>query len=105
MFAARRTAALLLSLCLAKLARRNSKMSFVFAAGDFLPRMFFMSSPPAASMGTETAGSPQFGSEKVSDFGAAYRRVREFSEKLCQTLQPEDCVIQNMPEVSPTTWH
>jgi ergothioneine biosynthesis protein EgtB len=80
-------------------------MSFVFAAGDFLPTVFVMSSPPAASTGTETAGSSQFVREKVSDFGAAYSRVREFSEKLCQTLQPEDCVIQTVPEVSPTKWH
>jgi ergothioneine biosynthesis protein EgtB len=31
--------------------------------------------------------------------------VREFSEELCQTLEPEDCVVQTMPEVSPTKWH
>ena len=36
---------------------------------------------------------------------AAYRRVRELSESLCQTLQPEDCVVQTVPEVSPTKWH
>ena len=65
-------------------------MSFVFAVGDFLSRIFLMSSPPAASTGT---------------FVAAYCRVREFSEKLCKTLQPEDCVVQTMPEVSPTKWH
>src|SRR5215469_6569459 len=64
-----------------------------------------MSSPPAASTGTETAGSPQFEREKVNGFVAAYCRVREFSEKLCKTLQPEDCVVQTMPEVSPTKWH
>lgn len=34
-----------------------------------------------------------------------YRRVRRFSEKLCETLQPEDYVIQTMPETSPTKWH
>jgi len=34
-----------------------------------------------------------------------YRRVRRFSEELCQTLEPEDYVIQTMPEVSPTKWH
>ena len=34
-----------------------------------------------------------------------YRAVRRFSEKLCEPLTPEDCVIQSMPDVSPTRWH
>ncbi len=34
-----------------------------------------------------------------------YRCVRGFSEQLCQTLEPEDYVIQTMPEMSPTKWH
>jgi len=34
-----------------------------------------------------------------------YSRVRTFSKTLCQTLEPEDCVIQTMPEASPTKWH
>ncbi len=34
-----------------------------------------------------------------------YRWVRSFSEKLCETLVPEDYVIQSMPDVSPTKWH
>lgn len=34
-----------------------------------------------------------------------YRRVRSFTSKLCENLQPEDCVIQSMPDVSPTRWH
>jgi ergothioneine biosynthesis protein EgtB len=34
-----------------------------------------------------------------------YRRVRQFSGKLCETLEPEDYVIQTMPETSPTKWH
>ena len=34
-----------------------------------------------------------------------YRKVRDFSESLCQTLAPEDCVVQSMPDVSPTKWH
>lgn len=31
--------------------------------------------------------------------------VRTTTESLCQTLQPEDYVIQTMPDVSPTKWH
>ena len=34
-----------------------------------------------------------------------YRQVRSLSEKLCETLVPEDYVIQSMPDVSPTKWH
>ncbi len=34
-----------------------------------------------------------------------YLAVRRFSEQLCQTLEPEDYVIQTMPEMSPTKWH
>ena len=35
----------------------------------------------------------------------AYREVRAASEALAAPLEPEDCVIQTIPEVSPTKWH
>ncbi len=31
--------------------------------------------------------------------------VRRFSEELARPLAPEDCVVQSMPDVSPTKWH
>jgi ergothioneine biosynthesis protein EgtB len=34
-----------------------------------------------------------------------YRAVRDFTARLCRDLQPEDCVVQSMPDVSPTKWH
>ncbi len=34
-----------------------------------------------------------------------YRQIRRFSENLCATLEPEDFVVQSMPDVSPTKWH
>ena len=34
-----------------------------------------------------------------------FRRVRGTSVALIDTLEPEDCVIQTIPEVSPTKWH
>ena len=34
-----------------------------------------------------------------------YREVRDFSRALVETLEPEDCVIQSMADVSPTRWH
>jgi ergothioneine biosynthesis protein EgtB len=34
-----------------------------------------------------------------------YRAVRDFTTHLCRDLEPEDCVVQSMPDVSPTKWH
>lgn len=34
-----------------------------------------------------------------------FRRVRDFSTHLCRDLEPEDYVVQSMPDVSPTKWH
>jgi ergothioneine biosynthesis protein EgtB len=34
-----------------------------------------------------------------------YLAVRSFSKTICETLEPEDYVIQTMPEASPTKWH
>lgn len=34
-----------------------------------------------------------------------FREVRAFSTRLAAPLEPEDCVIQSMPDVSPTRWH
>jgi ergothioneine biosynthesis protein EgtB len=39
------------------------------------------------------------------DFIEQYRKVRRFSEYLCEPLVNEDYVIQSMPDVSPTKWH
>ncbi|MDQ2659777.1 MAG: ergothioneine biosynthesis protein EgtB [Verrucomicrobiota bacterium] len=34
-----------------------------------------------------------------------FRALRDFTTRLCRNLQPEDCVVQSMPDVSPTKWH
>lgn len=34
-----------------------------------------------------------------------YQRVRAHSHRLCEPLQPEDYVVQSMPDASPTKWH
>ncbi len=36
---------------------------------------------------------------------ASYSAIRQASEALCEPLEPEDCCIQSMPDVSPTKWH
>ncbi len=34
-----------------------------------------------------------------------YATVRNDSLRLCETLSPEDMIVQSMPDVSPTKWH
>jgi ergothioneine biosynthesis protein EgtB len=34
-----------------------------------------------------------------------FHEVRDFSTRLTKDLAPEDCVVQSMPDVSPTKWH
>lgn len=36
---------------------------------------------------------------------ADYQRVRRFSERLAETLTPEDATLQSMPDASPAKWH
>jgi ergothioneine biosynthesis protein EgtB len=66
-----------------------------------------------SSVSTETAtGAPV--AEK-SAFSSAqsrlerlrnrFHQIRDFTNSLCARLEPEDCVVQSMPDVSPTKWH
>jgi ergothioneine biosynthesis protein EgtB len=34
-----------------------------------------------------------------------FHQIRKFTNALCVDLEPEDCVVQSMPDVSPTKWH
>jgi ergothioneine biosynthesis protein EgtB len=34
-----------------------------------------------------------------------FHEVRTFTTQLCRGLEPEDCVVQSIPDVSPTKWH
>src|SRR5689334_3001993 len=54
---------------------------------------------------TELATAPTVEADQSENLRARYRLVREFSEKLRETLEPEDCVVQTMPEASPVKWH
>jgi ergothioneine biosynthesis protein EgtB len=36
---------------------------------------------------------------------ARFHQVRNFTTGLCANLEPEDLVVQSMPDVSPTKWH
>jgi len=48
-----------------------------------------------------TRTSPSRASRLIEQF----RQVRDFSTHLCGSLEPEDYVVQSMPDVSPTKWH
>jgi ergothioneine biosynthesis protein EgtB len=48
---------------------------------------------------------PPAKSTRASDLTERFRKVRNFSTRLCQGLQPEDCVVQSIADVSPTKWH
>ena len=56
-----------------------------------------------------TAAEPRPRVSRSNDAAARllerYQRVRDFSTRLCRGLQPEDFVVQSMPDVSPTKWH
>ena len=34
-----------------------------------------------------------------------FHQIRSFTTALCANLEPEDCVVQSMPDVSPAKWH
>jgi len=44
-------------------------------------------------------------SDMTNTLLADYERIRSMTLELCSTLQPEDTVVQSMPDVSPTKWH
>ena len=48
--------------------------------------------------------TPQTSSTPKS-FAKRFRDVRDRSRPLCETLEPEDCVVQSMPNASPIRWH
>ena len=64
-----------------------------------------MPSPLAVSTGIVNDAPLRLRSEGPDPLASAYHGVRSLSENLCATLEPEDCVIQTMPEASPLKWH
>lgn len=40
-----------------------------------------------------------------AELKSTYEYIRRFSEKLAEPLEPEDFVVQSMPDISPTKWH
>ena len=52
-----------------------------------------------------TAISESPGPARGSTLAGEFRATRAFTERLTETLETEDFVIQTMPDVSPTKWH
>jgi ergothioneine biosynthesis protein EgtB len=44
-------------------------------------------------------------SVRVKRLLARFHQIRNFTTALSEGLEPEDCVVQSMPDVSPTKWH
>jgi len=63
----------------------------------------------SADPATHTAvrAKSRFNSERARAEGllARFHQIRNFTNSLCSELEPEDCVVQSMPDVSPTKWH
>lgn len=66
-----------------------------------------MSSTAAATFDLASAAPPRSRpvSSRAENLLARFHEVRNFTTLLCEGLAPEDCVVQSMPEVSPTKWH
>jgi ergothioneine biosynthesis protein EgtB len=62
----------------------------------------------AAATVDETAAAetrPKPASSRAASLLSRFHEVRDFSTKLSANLAAEDCVVQSMPDVSPTKWH
>ncbi len=69
-----------------------------------------MKAPDALTVGSEAVNAvserpPHKRLNRARDLNERFRKVRDFSARLCRNLQPEDFVVQSMPDVSPTKWH
>ena len=64
------------------------------------PSVETASEPAAAESSLFPAGQSRV--ERLRD---RFHQIRKFTNALCVGLEPEDCVVQSMPDVSPTKWH
>ena len=66
-------------------------------------------SPVSAEAATDTVAAKRDHSRsnaaRVERLLARFHQIRDFTDTLCADLEPEDCVVQSMPDVSPTKWH
>src|SRR6476620_9036323 len=55
---------------------------------------------PAAERSAFSSAQP-----RLEGLRNRFHQIRDFTNSLCADLEPEDCVVQSMPDVSPTKWH
>ena len=58
-----------------------------------------------AAVATIEKSAPAKKISRAENLLARFHEVRNFTARLAGDLAPEDCVVQSMPEVSPTKWH
>jgi ergothioneine biosynthesis protein EgtB len=63
----------------------------------------------SADLATDTAAAARShlnsSAARVEPLLTRFHRIRDFTDALCSGLEPEDYVVQSMPDVSPTKWH
>jgi len=59
----------------------------------------------AARVDEKAAVPTPVASSRSARLLSRFHEVRDFTTKLSANLVPEDCVVQSMPDVSPTKWH
>ena len=67
-----------------------------------------MSLPPVETASTTAAPKRSLfpaSQSRIERLRDRFHQIRKFTNALCVDLEPEDCVVQSMPDVSPTKWH
>lgn len=67
-----------------------------------------MNATSLATASPTAALNPLFSAEsesQIENLRDRFHEIRNFTNALCVDLEPEDCVVQSMPDVSPTKWH
>ena len=66
-------------------------------------------SPPSLEAASTTVAADRSlfpaSQSRVECLRDRFHQIRNFTNSLCVDLEPEDCVVQSMPDVSPTKWH
>src|SRR5438067_5619587 len=70
-------------------------------------RWHHLSSIAAPAIGETTAirSRSHTNASRAEGLLARFHRIRNFTNELCLGLEPEDYVVQSIPDVSPTKWH
>ncbi len=63
------------------------------------------SAAPAVDAASAKQARLDAGPSRAERLLARFHQIRDFTTALCANLEPEDFVVQSMPDVSPTKWH